>query len=250
MPIQIASNIVPKNSQTFYMVEDVFIKGGFQIQDNIAGRDAIAFGNLKLGQLVLTTDTGIIWKLTSLAGPTIAAPDTPQVIEWTQLSLGGIEEAPQDGNVYGRSNGAWTEVTSSGGNGNTRLVSVTNISSLDSGSTQDAVLDIGPSCLVFKLTVSRVCKITIYGTPAKDEPNPYTFLATDTHLTDDGSMLLTDGSVFRTRNFSILANMEATVLSSLYMQVDSVDDASGPIVVTITYYPLEVGPPVIPPPVN
>ena len=80
MPIQIASNIVPKNSQTFYMVEDVFIKGGFQIQDNIAGRDAIAFGNLKLGQLVLTTDTGIIWKLTSLAGPTIAAPDTPQGI--------------------------------------------------------------------------------------------------------------------------------------------------------------------------
>ena len=43
--------------------------------------------------------------------------DYNDLVNTPAIPPAGIEEAPQDGKVYGRSDGAWTEVTGGGGGG-------------------------------------------------------------------------------------------------------------------------------------
>lgn len=249
MAVQLASNIAPKNGQTYYMVEDIYFKGGLQIRDNIAARDAIAGGNLKIGQLVLTLADSKIWKLKTNDGPTAEAPDTPVKIEWEEFLTnstggGGLEDAPKDGQQYARKDGEWVVVASADGpvpiSPNSRGVALHTIENLAVSASEDFTLDLAVSCIMLKLTVSRPVKLSAYSTSNRDDINPYQFLATDDHLTDDGSMLLADGTVFRSRNFSIIANMEEPASNTIYWTVEGVDEQEGPVAITITYLPLEI----------
>lgn len=252
MALQLASNIVPSSGGTFYLLEDLYLKGGFQVRDTVAARDTIALSNLKIGQLVLTVADSKIWKVKELVLQTRDNPDVEEKVTWEEFltgeaAAGGLSDAPRDGKVYGRKDGAWVKVTASvsGEDGEpitpkSRTVAIATVPALLAGATQDIELDLAVSCIMLKLSLSRPARLTIYGTPGKDEPNPYTFQATEDHLTDDGSMLLADGSVFRTRNFSILANMENTPSEKFYATVESVDDAEDAVVITMTYLPLEV----------
>lgn len=254
MAVQLASNITPKNGLTYYMVEDVYFKGGFQVRDSIADRDKIAGGNLKIGQLVLTLADGKIWKLKTNDGPTIEAPETPVKIEWEEFltnaggGSGGLgNDAPSDGKVYGRKNGEWVAVASSSGpvpmTPNSRGVAIQTFENLAVSEVNEFVLEVAVSCIVLKLELSRPARISAYSTAARNDSNPYQFEATADHLIDDGSQLLADGTVFRTRNFSILANMEDPASNNLYWTLESIDEQEGPVVLTITYIPLEIIPP-------
>ena len=67
MPIQVASNIIPKNSAKWPVLEDVFVKGGLRVVADAAARDAIyphstASYSLKVGMLLITADTGLMWQ--------------------------------------------------------------------------------------------------------------------------------------------------------------------------------------------
>jgi len=247
MAITLASNLAPAGGKSFYLLEDVYIKGGLQIQDNVAARDLIALTNLKVGALVLTIEEGKIWKVTTLTLPSIEDPTATPTVEWEELKLGNdgaiSDDAPSDDKIYGRKNGEWVAVPAGvPGSLNTRTVAIQTVDNLVAGSSQEFALGLAVSSIILKLTVSRPIKVQAFGTPAKDEPNPYEFIATSDHLTDDGSMLLSDGTVFRTRNFSILANMESPSTSNIYFTVSNVDDAEGSVVLTITYLPLELLP--------
>jgi len=248
MAITLASNLAPAGGKSFYLLEDVYMKGGLQIKDNVAGRDQIALTNLKLGSLVLTIAEGKIWKVTDLTLPSIEDPTATPSVTWEEFltnSAGGVGDAPEDGKIYGRQNGDWFEVptaTAVPGSLNTRTVAIQTIDGLVPDIPQEFALTLSVSCIVLKLTVSRPVKVQAFGTPAKDEPNPYEFIATSDHLTDDGSMLLSDGTVFRTRNFSILANMESPPTNSIYFTVSNVDDSEGSVTLTLTYLPLELLP--------
>lgn len=63
MPIQLASLIVPKNSNTWYLMEDIYLKGGLQVVANSAARDALNPLNRKAGMIVITQDDKKIWQL-------------------------------------------------------------------------------------------------------------------------------------------------------------------------------------------
>lgn len=254
MSLQIASDLVPSSGGTFYLMEDIYVKGGIQIRESTSERDKIAIANLKLGQLVLTLADNKIWKVTELVVPSRENPDAEEKVTWEEFltgsssgggGTGGLgDDAPSDGKTYGRKDGAWVEVQSSTGptplQPNSRVVVINTIDNLAAGESKDVAIDLAVSSIVLKLTVNRAVKVSAYGTSARDEPNPYQFLATDDHLTDDGTMLLGDGSTFRSRNFSILANMEETPANTIYWTIESVDAFEGPVILTITYLPLEV----------
>jgi hypothetical protein len=250
MALQIASELVPAGGGTFYLLEDTYIKGGLQALPNTETRDQIAVSNLKLGQLVLTTEDSKLWRVTEIVVPSRENPDAVESVTWEELSLGAIrEDAPSDGKTYGRKNGIWEEV-SGGGQLNTRQVVIHNIENLPVSESVEFVLQLAVSCIVLRLEVSRPVKVSAFGSLTKDEPNPYDFLATEDHLVDDGSMVLSDGTRFRSRNFSIFSNFDPTPTDDIYFTVESVDDAEGPVTLTITYLPLEVVPsaedPVVP----
>lgn len=65
MPIQIASYLLPKNGNGWYLVDDVYIRGGFRVVSTEVERDLILTMNLKAGCLVFVQETGIINKYES-----------------------------------------------------------------------------------------------------------------------------------------------------------------------------------------
>ncbi len=63
MPINVISNIEPYGGNSWYLIDDKFIRGGFRCVDTIADRTAIHPQSLKAGMLVYTNDTKKMWQL-------------------------------------------------------------------------------------------------------------------------------------------------------------------------------------------
>jgi len=103
----------------------------------------------------------------------------------------------------------------------------------------DVIVSIGVSSIIYGLTVSRPVKVEVFSTRAMDEPNPYTFIATPDHLTDDGTVILNDGSSFQSRQYSIWANLEDPPEMNVYMKITSLDSylAGDPVRVEVFYFP-------------
>lgn len=222
MTIQLQSEVIPANGETFSLLEDTYLKGSLQIRENLADRDSIPLPNLKIGALVLTLEENTIWQVSALSMPTNENPDAEFSVEWEVFSLGG---------------GGGSPIVDSP---SIRSVVIRTIDSLPVEGSVDFDLQMAVSCIVLKLTVSRPVRVKVFGTPARDEENPYEFLATTDHLTDDGRQLLADGTIFRTRNYSIFANFEDPLTDRFYFTVENLDDDESGVVITVIYLPLEI----------
>jgi len=101
------------------------------------------------------------------------------------------------------------------------------------------IMPLGVSSIVYNLTVSRPVKVEVYSTPEKNENNPYTFIATLEHLTDDGTVVLNDGSSFQSRQYSIFANLEDPPTANIFVTISSIDEylAADPIHFSVIYFP-------------
>lgn len=110
------------------------------------------------------------------------------------------------------------------------------VPALDVDSEVSFDIPLGESIIVYNLTVDRPVKVTVYGTAAKDEPNPYTFIATPTHLTDDGTTTLSNGSIIKTRQYSIFANLEDPVQNKVYATITNTTQDAGPVTVKLLYF--------------
>lgn len=253
MAIQVASTLTPKIGKSYYLVEDVYIKGGLQVQPDIAARDAIQPTNLKEGSLVLCLDEGIIWKVETLVVPTVENPNATPSVTWVELELGSsllseledvdFTDPPEHGQtiIYDANTQTWKAGDAgNGATGNERSAVIHTIPNLAPESSVDFELFLGVSAIVFMLKVSRPVKVKVYASEARDEPNPYTFLATADHLTDDGSTLLSDGTIIRSRQYSIFVNMDEPKQLVNYFTVESVDDVEGPVTLEMIYLPLEL----------
>lgn len=109
-------------------------------------------------------------------------------------------------------------------------------------------IELGPAIIVYNLTVSKPVLVQIYGTPQKNEPNPYTFRATEGHLTDDGTTFLSDGTTIKTRQYSIFANLEEPVKEKVYAKITNLSPTPGPVDISILYFAAATEQPPTPPP--
>lgn len=100
-------------------------------------------------------------------------------------------------------------------------------------------MNLGVSSIVYNLTVNRPVQVEIFSTPDRLEDNPYTFIATPDHLTDDGTVILNDGSSFQSRQYSILANLEDPPQPNVFVTISSIDEylADTPVIMSIVYFP-------------
>ena len=172
MPVQLASFLIPKNGNTWFVVEDKFIKGGMQVVASAEARDAINPINMKPGMLVVTQSDNKLWQLQA---------DSSSWVEFSP-DAGGASA--------GRKSATYTAA------------------GLQPGSVADFVLPMGKTVLVLTLKVSTPCMVQCFSTAGRGESNPYTFVATADHLEDDGSSLMTDGTILRGRRYSIFSNLE------------------------------------------
>jgi hypothetical protein len=100
-------------------------------------------------------------------------------------------------------------------------------------------IPLGISSIIYNLTVSRPCKVEAFSTAARNDENPYTFIATADHLVDDGTVFLSDGSSFQSRQYSIWANHEEPAKPNIYVTVTSIDQfhANTSVTLSLFYYP-------------
>lgn len=227
MALQLASNIIPSGGGTYYLMEDVYLKGGLQIRDNIADRDKIALTNLKLGALVLTVDTKKIWQVTELVLQTKQNPDAVEKVTWTELVLGGGDGGGQGGTDGKLKLGK-------------RAVAIYTCENLAVDGTHEFQMELGAIATALKIETSRPVRVRAWSTPEKEDINPYEFISTADHLVDDGRQLFADGTVFRTRNYSIFANFEDPIRNLTYWTFDSIDATEGAVVLTVTFLVQEI----------
>lgn len=248
MAITIGDKLEPANGGTFYLLEDIYVKGGLQIRATKAERDLIETANVKVGSLVLTLEDKKIWMVTKVTFPSREDPDAVESVEWEELEMGG-------GGGGGGSGAAGS-----------RQVVIHTSGELELDEIEEFEVKMGASAIMLKLETNRPTRILAFGSPDKSEINPYEFISTAEHLSDDGRQRLADGTIFRTRNYSILSNNENPVSDTIYFTINNIEagasipgepDEDGvpgpstiePVIVTITYVTIEVPPPppLIPP---
>ena len=102
-------------------------------------------------------------------------------------------------------------------------------------------LDMGHTCMILGLSVDKPCLVNAYSVASMSDTNPYTFIATPDHLSDDGSTLMSDGTVLRGRRFITLSNLDPVLSSNQYFTITNLDTANDLINVSITidYLPIE-----------
>ena len=62
MPVSLASYVIPKNGQSFFLLDDFYLKGGYHVCADIAARDAIYGVTKKIGMLVFTQADNKFWR--------------------------------------------------------------------------------------------------------------------------------------------------------------------------------------------
>lgn len=63
MPIFVASALVPKNNGTFFVVEDTYLRGGFQVRPTLVSRDELDAINRKAGMVVYVEENQTLYTL-------------------------------------------------------------------------------------------------------------------------------------------------------------------------------------------
>lgn len=62
MPIELTSNLLPRNGNTFSLLEDIYVKGGLKVVADSAALTLLHSSTLKHGMLAILQDTGALLK--------------------------------------------------------------------------------------------------------------------------------------------------------------------------------------------
>lgn len=200
MPITVAANLKPRMGGDYYLLEDVYLKGGYQIRPSAAERDTINELNLKEGMLVYTLDDHKMWQL-------------------------------------GADLKTWNEFVTGGGSSSRTLFEYKS-GVIFGGAVEDFDIDMTSStAMLLELSVSAPCVIEIHSTPFRKDTNPFTFIASDSHLEDDGSTIMSDGTVEYGRRYSILANLESPPTKSAYGRIVNSSSSETQVSVSLVLLP-------------
>jgi len=175
-----------------------------------------------------------------------SASVTSELYVGEKITVGNLyvlpTEAPQPGQILAAVGGTVSETMWVGGFPlplTKRRNYEKKIDSLLGYGTATFTATLGTASIVYAVKVSRPVRVEVYGTPAMNEPNPYTFVATPSHLVDDGTVILNDGSSFQSRQYSIFANLEDPPTQNVYVKVTSIDSylAGDPVILNFFYFP-------------
>lgn len=202
MAVQLSSFIVPKGGNTWFILEDKYLRGGLQVLANAAARDAIVPENRKASMIVITQDDNKLWQLDK------------DLVTWNAFSAGGGTPTRQTVKYA------------------TKTLNVNDVENFS--------LELGRTAVVYKLSVDTPCIVEAFETVLREDTNPYKFVATSDHLEDDGSSLMTDGTVLRGRRYTILSNQEAGNSMDIYFRITNTDVVAKNVNLTLSFLPIEL----------
>lgn len=208
MPINISSFLLPRQGSKYFLLEDIYLRGGFQVHLDHEARDAIPETSRKFGMLVFTQDDKKLWQLDE------------DMVTWAEFKVGGDD----------------------GGEGEDpkpRQTVEHTIAEIPPQSYGDFSLPMGNGVIVYALRVSAPCQLEVHETKERIDGNPYRFIATEEQLYDDGTSVMEDGTIVRNRRYSIWANMDAEPNGDIHFRILNPSDDMTTVTVYITFKPFE-----------
>lgn len=204
MPIAIASFLLPRPGGNYFLLEDVYLRGGFRVVATHEARDAIPPLSRKAQMLVVTQDDKKIWQMDD------------DLETWSEFKAGG------------------------GGDGaGPRATFEHTVNDIPALSYADFDMDAGNTIIVLKLRVSAACIVEVHETSQRIDNNPYKFIATEDHLEDDGTTELEDGTTVKNRRYSILTNMEVEPNGKQFIRIINPSESMVSVKLTVIYKPVE-----------
>ena len=201
MPIFASSNYVPASAGIPYLMEDVYLKGGFRTVTDTAQRDSIHIAARKPGMRVYVQST-----------------DTTYTLNLGQLTT-------------------WIEVKESNVRG---VYEYTPSSNIVSGGQLDFTVPSGKTAVILNVESTLVdIEIQAHSVAARSDVNPYKFISYAGHLSDDGSTKLEDGNIEFNRRYAMLANLEETPTVNSYWRLINKGTSDVLPTITITYLTIE-----------
>jgi hypothetical protein len=153
------------------------------------------------------------------------------------LPTGGV---PGDALLFTLTGPSWGAVPGGGGGGGVRSSSQFDVpETIAPGDDYEFSVVMGKTCILLECAVDTACRVEAFSDPTRSDSNPFTFLADNTRLEDDGSSKLSDGSIFYGRRYSVLANLEATPTNNIYWRITNTQSVSISPILNLNFLILE-----------
>ena len=150
-----------------------------------------------------------------------------------------IDDSAYD--MYFNQNGTYTVIFNFKGSvGGKRQIIVHQETAITSSLPRDFSIPMSKTLIVHALSVDVPCQVQAFETASRLDTNPYTFIADSSHLNDDGSTLMSDGTILRGRRYTILSNMDFPVPSiDQYFRISNLGTQPIDVTLTIDFLPIE-----------
>ena len=106
---------------------------------------------------------------------------------------------------------------------------------------QEFEMVLGGTITILELSVSTGnVQVEAFSSVDRSETNPYAFISSLTQLVDDGSSIMSDGSVVYGRRYTILSNLDATPNNTIYWKITNLDGTPQTVTLNVLYVPIEI----------
>lgn len=264
MPVTVTSFFVKANPIIPFLLQDSDLRGGMRVVPDTSyflpisqNRDAIPMGARVPGMLAVAQDTMRIYQLSKDGvfedkGALGASSSIKNINAPFYLDQDGnlsIEEGtllPTEGNpgdtlrLDQDRKPIWRATEANPGVGIRDTISHTAPYAIAPGVHYDFSMMMGRTNLIIEVrTDVPQIEIQAFGDASYGERNPYTFKSRPDQLYDDGTRLMSDGSIQYSRRFSFVANTEDPVSEVIYWRFTNHSNMPVVPTVTITYTAIE-----------
>lgn len=204
MPIRVTSFYLPVSPSIPYILEDVYVRGGFRSVATTAARDEIAAMAKKVGMLVYCEDVDKYFRLGA------------DKLTWYEFSSG----------------------SGSGGSGGTRKSKSITTALIASGDSLNLSLDLdSATVMVIELTLDTAdIKVQVFSKSDQSDQNPYTFISSSAQMSDEGLSSL-NGSIERTRRFSFWSTNDGS--KSHQARITNIGISDAVVTINLKYLTME-----------
>lgn len=103
---------------------------------------------------------------------------------------------------------------------------------------------LGGTITLMELSVSSsYIQVEAFSTVDMNDTNPYTFISSSSKLMDDGSSVMSDGSIQYGRRYTLLSNLESPAKNIIYWKITNLDNVDQAVTLNLLYLVMEVIPP-------
>lgn len=240
MPISVPSFFKPAGVSVPFVLEDIYLRGGYRCVATLADRDALTSYVKKTGMMVYVIATTELWQLSATATwvkvefggkATTYTAKTPLVLNFdnsieidSKSILPSYESSEIDSVLCldASKKPIWKKLTPGPNNTITRISTEYKCPPVANGIPHDFFLPLGKTIITLELKVDAFpVLVQAYSRANYTDANPYRFLSSSTILADEGFSEDASGKRDYKRRYAILTNLDAVASVNIYWRISN-----------------------------